>query len=275
MRYEIRAMSFAEILDMGFRLLRDHFLLVVGLAATLQVPLAVLQAWAGARFAAHSAGAGQIAAAVLVALGIIVVGPAVGAAVTYALGETYLGRSATMGGALGRAFRILKPLIGTMLLVWLVVLAGALVSVLPFALVRFTVSAPVPRALAVVVLVPIALFTVFYLIVAFMLTTQVMVLEQRFGGAALRRSRALMRGNVIRGLGVTTVGALIVGVLGGVLQLALGFVPLVGPVAKGLTQAAATGYTSAVLVVLYFDIRCRKEAFDLDHLADLVAGAPA
>ena len=36
---------------------------------------------------------------------------------------------------------------------------------------------------------------------------------------------------------------------------------------------------SAVIVVLYFDIRCREEAFDLEHLAGLVeeeaAGAPA
>ena len=31
---------------------------------------------------------------------------------------------------------------------------------------------------------------------------------------------------------------------------------------------------AAVEVVLYFDIRCRKEAFDLEHLARVVASAP-
>ena len=33
MGYEIRQMSFAEVLDTGFRLLRNHFGLLVGLAA--------------------------------------------------------------------------------------------------------------------------------------------------------------------------------------------------------------------------------------------------
>ena len=29
------------------------------------------------------------------------------------------------------------------------------------------------------------------------------------------------------------------------------------------------------MVLLYFDIRCRKEAFDLEHLSQLVAGSEA
>ena len=34
-----------------------------------------------------------------------------------------------------------------------------------------------------------------------------------------------------------------------------------------IAQAAANAFGTAALVVLYFDIRCRKEAFDLEHLA--------
>ena len=41
MRYEVREMSFAEILDTGFRLLRDHYVLLVGIAAALNLPLAI------------------------------------------------------------------------------------------------------------------------------------------------------------------------------------------------------------------------------------------
>jgi hypothetical protein len=39
----------------------------------------------------------------------------------------------------------------------------------------------------------------------------------------------------------------------------------------GLAVAAGASYGSAVLTLLYFDIRCRREAFDLEHLARLVA----
>jgi hypothetical protein len=34
-------------------------------------------------------------------------------------------------------------------------------------------------------------------------------------------------------------------------------------------------FQTAVAVVLYFDLRCRKENFDLEHLAQLVEGAAA
>ena len=47
MAYEIRAMSFAEVLDTGFRLIRDHFALLVGIGLVLYAPLAVLQDSAG------------------------------------------------------------------------------------------------------------------------------------------------------------------------------------------------------------------------------------
>jgi len=269
MRYEIRAMSFAEILDQGFRLVRYHSVLIVGLAATLQVPMAVMQEWAGGSLVAHSVTTGRIAGAVLALLGLVVIAPAVGAAVTFALGETYLGQPPTMGESLRRAFRILLPLTGTMLLVWLVIAGTAAVFIVPALLLRFILSAGMAGPL---LLAAIGIVTVTYVGLRFMLATQVMVLEHAFGVAALRRSVGLMRGNLLRGAGITFLGMLIVSVVGGVLQLALHFIPFVGPVGSGLARAAATAYTSAVLVVLYFDIRCRKEAFDLEHLARVVAG---
>jgi hypothetical protein len=269
MRYEIRAMSFAEILDQGFRLVRDHFVLIVGLAATLQVPLAVLQEWAGGSLITRSVTSGRILAGVLVLVSLLVVAPAVGAAVTFALGETYLGRPPTIRESLRRAFRILLPLTGTMLLLWLLVAGTGALFVVPALLLRFVALAGRAGPL---LLLAIALATVVYVGLGFLLATQVMVLEHAFGLAALRRSARLMRGNFLRGAGITFLGALIVGVVSGVLQLALDYIPLVGPIGSGLARAAATAYTSAVLVVLYFDIRCRKEAFDLEHLARVVGG---
>jgi len=98
-----------------------------------------------------------------------------------------------------------------------------------------------------------------------------MVLERTFGLRALKRSRELVRGSGARTLGVFLAGSLAVGVLSGILQLALGRVPVLGPIGMGLALSAGASYSSAVLALLYFDIRCRKEAFDLEHLAELVA----
>jgi uncharacterized protein (DUF697 family) len=273
MRYEIRAMSFGEILDMGFRLLRDHFVLIVGLGATVNVPLEILQAWASGGLFAHAGVTGRIVAAVLAVAGFAIVAPVVGAAVTFALGEAYLERRPTMGDALRRAFAIILPLTRTMLLVWLAVLAPPALTVVLAGVVRFVSPRPalLTAPLVGVPLVILALVVMIYLFLGFLLVTQVVVLEQRFGRAALRRSRALMRDNLLRGTGIMLLAMIFAFVLGGLMQLALHYIPLVGPVASGLTEAVTTAYTSAVLVVLYFDIRCRKEAFDLEHLARLVA----
>src|SRR5262249_21770865 len=159
----------------------------------------------------------------------------------------YLGRPPTMREALRRAFGILLPLTGTMLLLWLVMAGLGALFVVPALALRFLALAD--RAIPLLLL-GVALVAVAYVGLGFMLATQVMVLEQAFGVAALRRSAGLMRGNLLRGGGVAFLGAIIVGVVSGVLQLALYFTPLVGPVGSGLAHAAATAYTSAVLVVL-------------------------
>ena len=43
-----------------------------------------------------------------------------------------------------------------------------------------------------------------------------------------------------------------------------------GAIAQSVAQAIYAAFQSAVMLVFYFDARCRKEAFDLDHLAGVV-----
>jgi hypothetical protein len=55
----------------------------------------------------------------------------------------------------------------------------------------------------------------------------------------------------------------------------LGSIPLLGPALTGVVQSITAAYTSIALVVLYVDLRCRHEDFDLQLLATQVAkGAP-
>lgn len=237
MRYEIRAMDFGEILDTGFRLLRDHVLLLLGIGLTFALPFNLALAMID-----QQPGAAQIAGVVGLFLVALVAGPIANAATIFALGEVYLGRAVTIAGSLREALRVMLPLIGTGFLAVLAMMLGFVLLVLPM----------------------------IYLMFAFVLVYQVVVIERTYALAALRRSRDLMRGNFGRAFGLFVV----VSILYMVVSLAAGMLAIAGPIvavaANSLTGAILAGFQAAVLLVFYFDIRCRKEAFDVDHLAALV-----
>jgi hypothetical protein len=243
MAYEIRELSFGEILDRGFRLVRDHVVLLGAPAAVIYVPTSLVLSSLAPEVAAEPADLIPVAASfgVLFVLSLLAV-PVLWAAITHAIGESYLGRPVTIGEALRAGVDVFLPLIGTWILAYLAILGGFLLFIVPG----------------------------IYLTLAFLLVMQVMVLERRFGVRALGRSRELMRGYMLRGFGIVLVGALLVSLLSSGIELGLGWIPLVGPIATGLAQALGFAYTSTLGVLLYFDIRCRKEAFDLEHLSRLV-----
>jgi hypothetical protein len=250
-QYEIRSMRLAEILDMGFRLLRNHFGLLLGISALVYVVSGLLGMMLGLFFAGVVASADALTwLAFFFVVGLLaftVLQPLVSAAITYALGELYLGRPASLRVSLRAAAPLFLPLVGTHLLASLAILAGFLLLILPG----------------------------IYLSLCFLLLTQVIVLEGVTGVAALARSRELMRGSLWRAVGILLVVAVLISILGFGAQLAFAVAPDFAFVGSALAQAVGFAFSSAVLVVLYFEIRARKEAFDLEHLARLVEGGAA
>jgi hypothetical protein len=236
--YQIRAMSFGEILDMGFRILRNHFVLVVGLQAIVVVPTRLVADFIN-RGAVSSDPFTLLAGMLPVFLALLILQPIIMAAITHAIGESYLSRSVTFGGALRFALSIVLPLVGTWILASIIVLVGFALLIVPGLI----------------------------LLLMFALLTPVMVTEQIFGMKAMERSWALMRGNMLRALGLIMVASILSVTLTAGVDLVAGFIPVVGSIVAGIVQGAANAFGTAALVVLYFDIRCRKEAFDLEHLA--------
>ena len=108
-------------------------------------------------------------------------------------------------------------------------------------------------------------------LVAFLLPA-VVVLEQRSLFVAIARAWDLLSGMRGRALGVAMSAYFIVRIPTTGLQFVVGFFPTLGTLAWAAAQAIGYAFLSATAVVLYFDIRCRKEAFDLEHLAQLVEG---
>jgi hypothetical protein len=122
----------------------------------------------------------------------------------------------------------------------------------------------------VALVIPGIVFSLWYLFVG-----PVAVLEGLGGRAALRRSRELGKGYYWRNFGVFFVSLLIITVLAGVFN---GIVGLVGVYAEidislinfvqGLFTAFVTPPAAIVPVLLYYDMRVRKDGYSDAQLAD-------
>jgi len=116
-----------------------------------------------------------------------------------------------------------------------------------------------------------------YLYVCWSVAAPVLLLEGVKGRAALKRSRALVQGRfwptvaVLLLMTILTgiVQAIFLGVLTGIVSVSGNEVARAAANALGqlISSAVTTPFTAAVLTVMYFDLRVRKEGFDLELLA--------
>ena len=253
MAYDIRPLSFGEILDRAFRVYLDNFALLFGISAVVWIPDGLLL------LSSHVIG--NSAAAVLNLIFLSLIGPILAAAHIVAVSEVYLDRPITIAEAYRSTRPIIMPLLGTYLLLGLLLFG-------PFALllgVAYALSVP-----ALAILAFPAGIAVIYFSVSFALIGPVMIVERRFAMAALRRSRELVSGAWWLTLGIIFTAALIAQVPAIGLKFLWAFIPVIGVLLTALTQAVSSTYSSVVLVIYYFDRRCRKEDFDLRLLAEQV-----
>jgi len=116
-----------------------------------------------------------------------------------------------------------------------------------------------------------------YLWVAWSVASPVLLLEDVRGWGALKRSRQLVKGRFWSTVAVLLlvailsgiVQAIFLGVLAGVVSVSGNEVAaaLADAIGQTLASALTTPLSAAVLTVLYFDLRVRKEGFDLELLA--------
>lgn len=231
MAYDIHPRSFGEILDLGFRVVRDNIILLAGIAALVFIPLAVLQ------MISHSATSGVIALIFL-----LIAAPVMQAALTVAIANVYLGRPIAIDEAYRSVKPILIPYLGTFLLIYLLIVLGFVCLIIPG----------------------------FYLMICWSLAAQVMIIERRFAMESMSRSRSLVRGAWWATLGIALAAAIISEVPTLALTALWTFIPVFGPLLTGATRSVTATYASAVMVIYYFDRRCRIEDFDLRLLAEQI-----
>lgn len=297
----LQPLSLAELLDRMFSLYRKNFLLFFGimllpslLAMSAGILMALIQApMIGPKPASPAISAAVIGGAFggfLVAMIAywIIYAVALGAS-TFAVADVYLGRTATIAAS----YRRIRGRIGRLL--WLMLLVAArvfgLIMLLSvgFALLMPTMIGRGPLAgvaagLIFLVLFPALFVLMVWLMLRYSISIPSLVLEDVRAQQAIRRSVQLMRGNYLRCLLVLLLTLIITYVslmiFQGPFYIAMILMARHGQVAiwllslssvfGGLGQALSAPLIMIGLVLLYYDIRVRKEAFDLQLMMSLV-----
>jgi hypothetical protein len=177
-----------------------------------------------------------------------------------AIGHAYLGGRTTWQDSLGFGARRLHSVLWVSILQFLAVLGGFILL--------FVGS--------------------IWLAIAFSLALPALLLEDKRGTAALGRSYNLIKGRWWRTFGLLLAGYTLAQVIAGLAQgalelgifVAVGDESVLGVILSGLAALVGlvitTPFIAALTVVLYFDLRVRKEGLDIQLLTESVGGtAPA
>ncbi len=265
----LRPLEVGDLLDETFRIYRRHFLLFAGISVILAIPSAGLQGYsffAIFNYLFSSSNAGQLPdfntlLPSLVVLGIgylvsILLAPFAYGAVIYAACESALGHPVTAVGALRAVLRRYFAILGYVLLIGLM---GILVCLLPLWI---------------------------WIWVGWVAVLPVMFVENAGLGAAMGRSWRLVEGRWWR----TFLILLLIVILWYFARVALeAFIGLANTlisvvatsyVALAVAQGAAIIVSALVkpvvqiaIVLIYFDLRVRREALDLFQLAQNVSSS--
>jgi hypothetical protein len=263
----LRPLEIGDLLDETFRMYRRHFFIFAGISVILTIPLAALTGFGFAslsdelmRFvnSGQAPDFNQLTPSLLLLGAALLVGfalyPFTAGAVIYAACESALGRPVTLWGVLGGILRRYFPIAGYLILVWLM---AVMFCLLPLWI---------------------------WIWVGWIAVLPVMLIENTGLVAAMGRSWSLLEGRWWR----TFLILLLIGILWYVVRLALGAVlftvnlllqTVLSPVmtlaivaaASEVLYALATPVVQIALVLIYFDLRVRREGLDLFQLAQQMA----
>jgi hypothetical protein len=108
----------------------------------------------------------------------------------------------------------------------------------------------------------------------FLLVFPAVVVEDTWGLTAFSRSIELGKGHYWRNLGVFAVFMIAIMVIMIIASLVLAIIPIIGGLAAQVVQAALAPILIIVMVILYYEMRVRKEGYP-GHAAAMTPPAPA
>jgi hypothetical protein len=207
----------------------------------------------------------------------VVLGALATAATLFLVAETYLGNQITGGQAITRATRFLWRLILLTMMMGLVVGLAVVLFFLP----GIVTASSVLLALAAIP----AFITAFVIITGLLVSTPALVLEDTAPTTAMSRSWQLTKGFRWKMLGLV----IVVGIIIAIPSMALGFLRGGGMAMQTQVEFTTTDIAWEIaaqfistliypllycaLTVAYYDLRVRKEGFDLELLESTLAHA--
>ena len=299
MSYELRPLTLAEILDAAFRLVQTEWKTLIGLSLIMQIPLFLIAIALPQLFDPLSQPfepgdeiSNEMILTIVAGFGgigvvYVILYPFIAAAVTASVGNFYLGRQFELKDAARAGLRSFLRLIASYF-VWLFAYAGAMALVFGLAALVFSVGQAAfggliesmggaGTAIAVVLVMAlggVVFFWILFTMVVSSLLPPIIVLERRGVFASVRRAFSLGATSKWRLIGIVFTAGMIVGFPVAGAQMLIGMIPVVGALTWAVFQAVGFAFTTAVTVVLYFDLRCRAENYDLELLAEQVEAGP-
>jgi hypothetical protein len=272
-------MSVGQILDNTFRLYRMNFARFLAIVAVVQIPVFIVSLLLRDYFASLAPGGPledaefrdflpAIVGALIMLLLYVLVTVWCSAALVRGVSDSYLGNST----GVGETYRKVAPKLLTIIVAGILIALVMLLCLVPGGLVAI-IS---PGAgiflffVGFIVMIPVSL--------SFTVTTQAIVIENTSATRGMSRSRQLLRGNLGKTFGLMfLVGViayiinLIVVLLGGWLAAGVGGTTenmnLIMHGVNLIGKLLLTPIQAIPPILLYYDMRIRKEGFDLQMLA--------
>jgi hypothetical protein len=253
MKYELRKLSFGEILGEAFNLYFDNFVALFLIALFSNIPEILIEFSGDVKVALGGVGrlvirlaVNSLSAALIIEL----------------VSKKYLKKQQTVSEYMNNVMRFFFPVIGLVLLQALIIgLPGGLFAYISPALLVFY------------------LFPAIYIIMGFILASQALIIERTSITASIQRSFFLTKGKKLEIFGFLLILGVINYIAGlfltkGVLPMliqwnyAVDFKIFLWYCIVYLTQVLISPLGGCILILVYFNLRIRKEGFDLEHLVD-------
>jgi hypothetical protein len=271
MESDLRPMTLGEVLDRTFTLYKNNFWLFAGIMSLPLLLLFIAQvAMSAVGFVGRTPGPSPVASPtmllgtllgtmILLAVYMVMYGAAQ-AATIFAVSDLYLGRKATVRGSFGKVRGKVLRTLGVILLTGLIVGAGFIALIIPGFMLLARTGVAVPAAM----------------------------LEDKYAGAAVSRSMDLTKGFGMQMFLIFLLTWVLALVAAAVFQYPFMILTAMAmarqqavPFAYLLLQHLSS-FISSVLIgpiatvafsLMYYNLRVRKEAFDLQHLIALLPAA--
>ncbi len=256
---QLHPMTIGELLDRAIKLYQANWKLMLGIASFVVVPALLLQSFLTRSIAtpffrrpSQPPTESEFLVAFITSMGFLLINlffiyPFLTAAFARATIDVYLGESPTISNVYRFALRRIGSILLVGSLIALAVMGGMILLVVP----------------------------AFIFAVRFAFSSTAVVAEELRGREAMRRSWRLVKGSSWKVFGTLLLSWLLTTILSGIIGFPLALIAeFTGPFAwvlRGIGAALAEiitrPFAAVVAVLLYFDLRIRKEGFDLVLLA--------